>query len=475
MLYLDNFLFLEYTICSLSNHMEVRMNIVIVGAGKLGRTLTKHLSFENHNITIIDTKPTVVENIVNEYDVMGYCGNGASYDTQKNAGVAKANVLIATTASDEVNILCCLVAKKLGVKQTIARVTSHEYAKQVSLMSNELGISMTVNPELDAANEIVRILQFPNAIKVEHFANGKVNLVEFKIEKGSILHNKSLIALREKLQLNVLVCAVSREGEVFIPKGNFVLHEGDNVYITADAKSIVDFFKKLNILKDKLKSSMIIGGGKISYYTAQKLLSSGITVKIIEPNLDICNDLSDILPKAMIINGDGTNHELLLEEGLLSTDSLVSLTGMDETNIIISSFAKAQNCGKVITKVNNANYGFIIGNIGLDTVISPVEISSSNIIRYVRGMESTRGSEFKTLYRLVDNKVEALEFLISKKTSYTSIPLKDLKFKNDILLACIIRENNIIIPSGKDTIEPLDTLIIITGNSFIKDVSDIMR
>lgn len=451
------------------------MNIVIVGAGKLGRILTKHLSAENHNITVIDNKPSVVESIVNDYDVMGYCGNGASYDTQKNAGVAKADILIATTISDEVNILCCLVAKKLGVTQTIARVTNHEYAKQVSLMRNELGISMIVNPNLDAANEIARILQIPNAIKVENFANGKVNLVEFKIEKGSVLNDLSLIAFREKFQLNVLVCAVSRNGEIFIPKGDFVLKEGDNVYITATTKSIIDFFKRLNILKDKLKSAMLIGGGKISYYTAQKLLANGIDVKIIDNKKSICDDLSDLLPKAIIINGDGTDHELLLEEGLLSTDSLVSLTGMDETNIIISSYAKSKGCSKIITKVNNSNYGFIVGNIGLDTVITPVEISSNNIIRYVRGMTNKRGSEFKTLYRLVNNKVEALEFLISKKTKYTSIPLKDLKFKENSLLACIIRENNIIIPSGKDTIEPLDTLIIITANSFIKDVSDVMR
>ena len=450
------------------------MNIVIVGAGKIGRILTQHLVDENHNITIIDNNPNKIEELVNEYDVVGYCGNGASYQTQFNASVNKNDVLIATTESDELNILCCLVAKKLGVKQTIARVRNPEYEKQVTLMNDELGISMTINPERDSANEISRMLQFPGALKVETFANGKVSLIEIKLEKGSPLHNKTLISLREKYN-TILVCAVQRGTEVFIPKGDFKLQENDNIYITAESKDITNLLKNLNILTEKTKSTMIIGGGKISYYLAQKLIKAGIYVKIIENQHQRCIELNDMLPKAMIIHADGTNNRVLLEEGIGQIDSLVSLTGMDEANIIISTFAKSY-CDKVVTKVNNSNYATILEKIGLDSVISPKEISSSNVIRYIRGMSSvSKGSEFKTLYRLVENKIEAIEFLISEENEYTNIPIKDLKIKNNVLLSCIIRKDEIIIPQGKDVILPYDTLIIVAANSTISDVANIFE
>ncbi len=451
------------------------MNIVIAGIGKFGRELVEHLSKENHNIIIVDTKSSIIEDVVNQYDVLGYCGNGASYLTQLNANVNKADLLIATTSTDETNILCCLVAKKLGVKQTIARIRNPEYALQAQLMSNELGISMTLNPDLDTAREIFRILRFPSALKVESFANGKVDLVEIKIEKDSLLNNRSLVEIRDKYQVKILVCAVKRDDEVIIPKGDFKLLEGDYVYITSGTKELAQAFRKLKLFKDKLKSSLIIGGGKITYYLASLLIEEGISVKIIERNKDTCKQLSDTLSEALILNGDGTNQKLLLEEGVDKVDSLITLTGMDETNIIISTFAKNLNCNKVITKVNNTNYDLILKNVGLDCVISPKEIFSSHIIRYVRGMGKQRGSEFKTLYRLVGNKVEALEFVIPRKTAFTSVPLKNLRIKNNFLLACIIRENKVIIPSGMDTLEPLDSVIIVTHDAQVNDISDILE
>lgn len=450
------------------------MNIVIAGIGKFGKELIANLSKDNHNIVVIDSKASVIEEMVNQYDVMGICGNGASYSILKSASVNKADLFIATTGTDELNILGCMVAKKLGAKQTIARIRNPEYASQVQLMRNELGISLTLNPDLDTANEIFRIMRFPSAIKVETFANGKVDLVEIKVEKGSTLANKSLIDISAKYAVKILVCAVVRENEVFIPKGDFVLQENDYVYVTATPKDLKNAFKKLKIFKDKLKSSLILGGGRITYYLANMLTDSGVSVKILDRDKAVCDLLCEKTPDALIVHADGTNQRSLIEEGIEHVDAVITLTGMDETNIIVSSFVKNLNSSKVITKVNNTNYEAILNNIGLDSVVSPKDIFASHIIRYVRGMENTRGSEFKTLYRLLGDKVVALEFVIPKETKYTSKPLKELKIKPNHLLACIIRENKVIIPSGKDTLEPLDSVIIVTTNSKIKDVSDIL-
>ena len=451
------------------------MKVIIAGCGKFGKLLTRELTKENHDITVIDPKPGLVEDIVDQFDVYGYCGNAASYDTQLEAGVDKADIFVSCSPSDETNILCCLVAKKLGVKQTIARLRNPEYAKQVQIMQNELGVDLTLNPDLDTAEEIFRILRFPSATKVETFANGRVNLIEIKIEKGSTLANKTLADIRLKLNVPILVCAVERGDDVIIPKGNFTLLEDDVVYITADNKQITDAFKKLKLFKNTLKSSIIIGGGRISYYLADLLINSGISVKIIEKDLKTCHLLTELLPGALILHGEGTSNKLLLEEGIEEVDSVVTLTGMDEINILISSYAKSVNVGKVITKVNKENYGTILDTIGLDSIISPKEVFTNNIIKHTRGMENTQDSEFKTLHRLVDNRVEALEFGISKPTNYTSIPLKNLKLKKDFLLASIIRENHVIIPSGNDTLEPFDSVVIVTTNSNVKDLSDILE
>ena len=452
------------------------MNIVIAGLGKFGKELTSYLSKENHNIIVIDNKANIVADTVNQFDVKGISGNAASYNILKDASVSKADLFIATTSTDELNILCCLVAKHIGAKQTIARVRNPEYASQLQLMSNEIGISMTLNPDLDTAREIYRILRFPSAIQVETFANGKVDLVEIKIGADSLLKDRSLVEIINKYSVKVLVCAVKRGNEVFIPKGDFVLQEGDNVYLTASPAELSSAFKKLKIFKEKLKSSLILGGGRISYYLANMLIASGISVKIVDKDLEVCKALSDSLPKALIVHADGTNQHSLIEEGIENVDSVITLTGMDETNIIVSSFAQSLNCEKVITKVNNTNYELILNNIGLESVVSPKDIFASHIIRYVRGMQNTRGSEFKTLYRLVGNKVMALEFSIPKANRrYTNIPLKDLKIKENHLLACIIRENKVIIPSGKDFLQPLDSVIIVTTNTMMKDISEILE
>lgn len=452
------------------------MNIAIVGLGKFGLLLTEHLSKENHDIVVIDTNAKIIEEVVNQYDVKGYVGNGASYVTQKGASITRADLLIATTSTDEVNILTCLVAKKIGIKQTIARIRNPEYSLQAQMMQNELGISMTVNPDYNTAMEIFRTIRYPSAIKVDSFANGKVDLVEIKLEGNSPLIGKSLLHVKDKYQIKILVCAVKRDEEVIIPHGDFILNKGDYVYITAETHEMSKAFKKLKFSTEKVKSVMLIGGSRLSYYLSEMLIDNGVSVKIIENNRKVCDSLSDSLPKALILNGDGTNQKLLLQEGLENVDALVTLTGLDETNIIVSTYAKNLKCKKVITKVSNGNYDLIFKNVGLDSIISPRELFASNIIRYVRGMQSSRGSEFKTLYRLVNNKIEASEFVISKASKkLTSIPLKDLHMKKNILLACIIRENQVIIPSGKDTLEPLDSVIIISANDVINDVKDILE
>lgn len=451
------------------------MDIVIIGLGKYGIYLTEQLSKENHDIIVIDTQREVIEEVVNLYDVKGFVGNGASYLTQEEASINKADLLIATTSTDEVNILCCLVAKKLGIKQTIARIRNPEYALQAQMMQNELGISMTINPDYNTALEIFRTIRFPSALTVESFANGKVDLVEIKVTKDSLICGMSLMQIKEKYQTQTLFCAVERDDKVIIPNGSFVLEENDYVYITASPKEMNNAFKKLNMIKNKVKDVMIIGGGKITYYLASMLLDNGIDVKIIDNDKNICKALSEALPKALIIKGNGTDQNLLLSEGISSTDVLVTLTGMDETNIIISTYAKNMGCKKVITKVTNGNYDLILDATGLDSIVAPKDLFASNIIRYVRGMKKSRGSEFKTLYRLVNNKVEASEFFISKATKYTSIPLKDLNLKKNVLLACIIRKNKVIIPIGTDTLEPLDSVVIITSDFVVNDVSDILE
>ena len=450
------------------------MNIIINGAGKIGRSVAEHLSGEGHNITIIDTNAKVVEEVVNEYDVRGVSGNGAVYSVLQEAGADKADLLISVTPSDELNVMCCLVAKRIGTKQTIARVRTPEYASQFYMMREELGLSMAVNPDFDAALEIGRILRFPSAVKVDSFANGKVDLVEIKLDENSPLVGKSLLDLHEKYQIRVLVCAVCRGDEVYIPKGDFKLEAKDEVYITSSPAEITKFFKKLNILKEKTRNVMIIGGSRIAYYLTGELEELGIKVKIVERDLARCQFLSEKLANATIINADGTDQESLLEEGLEKMDALISLTGFDEENIIIAMNGKDRGVGTIIAKVNNTSYSNILDAVGIESVITPKDITTNHIIRYVRGMESSQGSEFKTLYRLVENKVEALEFYIPFETSYTNIPLKDLRTKNNTLLACIIRNNHVIIPNGNDSIQALDTVIIFTTTP-IKDVSDILR
>ena len=450
------------------------MKIIIVGVGKIGRIITEYLSHEGHDIVVIDIDPLIVQQAVDTFDVRGVIGNGANYDIQIQAEADKTDVMIAATESDELNILCCLVGKKNGIKHTIARVRNPEYAKQIGFMYSDLGLNMIVNPEYEAASEILQILKFPSAIRIDTFAQGKAEIVEIKVPANSMLVGKTLSAINQELAVRFLVCAVVRAGEVYIPSGNFILMENDNIHITAAKPEIGKFFRKLKILRQRAKKIMIIGGSRITYYLARQLSESRVDVKIIEMDQVRAHELGEQFPDAVVINGDGTNQELLLEEGIQAVDALVTLTGNDEENIIASLYAKTINVPKVITKVNRISYYNILEKLDLGTIISPKAITANQILRYVRSLSNSITSQVKTLYKLVNNQVEAAEFYISQETNYTGIKFRNLALRNNILIACIIRDKAVIIPHGDDFLQVGDSAIIVTTQK-LKDLEDILK
>lgn len=452
------------------------MNIVIVGAGKVGFTLAEQLSQEGYNTTIVDNDSAVVESVVNRFDVRGVVGNGASYDVQLEAGVQDADLLIAATSSDELNILSCMVARKVGVKHTIARVRNPDYSKQLQFMKQELGLSMVVNPEYSAALEISRMLRFPSAIKIETFAKGRVDLVELKINEQSPFVDLPVYALKKQFQLKVLICAVQREEEVIIPSGDFVLQVGDRIHVAASTQDINQLFKTASVLKDKVRSVMVTGGGKISFYLSQLLEGSSIHLKIIEHDVERCQELVEQTnDHVMIIQGDGTDQSLLLEEGIESTDAFVALTGIDEENILVSMFAGKKNVNKIITKVNRVELTGMLESLGIESVVSPKHIAANEIIRYVRAMQNSVGNHVETLCRLVNNQVEAIEFQVKEDPLLIGIPLEQLSIKPNILVSSIIRNGTVIIPDGKSSFQPGDSVVVVTTNQYLDDLSDILN
>ncbi len=451
------------------------MRVVVVGEGKVGSTIVKQLSTEGHDVVIIDNDPVILKNASNTMDVFCVEGNGASYAVQERAEVGRADLLIAATSADEVNMLCCLIGKKHGVKHTIARVRNPEYFFQMDVIKDELGLSMTVNPELQAADEIARLLKFPSALKIETFAKGRVELVEYKIAENSPLSGMPLFALYKEYQVKVLVCAVQRGEEVYIPAGDFVLKAGDKINLTASRDEIVRFFRAIGVFTNKIKRVLMIGGGRIAYYLAKQLVNTHMKVKIIEKDIKRCEYLCEQLPEAVIIHGDGTDRELLSEEGLEKTDALVMLTGMDEENIIVSMLAKACKVSKAIAKVNRISFPEILNALDVDSFIAPKSIAANNIVRYVRAMQNSMGSNVETLHMLINDQVEALEFRVRKGGEFIGIPLKDLKTKKGILIATIVRQGRIIIPGGNDTIEVGDGVIVVTTNQHLSDLKDILQ
>jgi len=451
------------------------MKIVVIGAGKIGKTIVEHTCQEGHEVVVVDTDIESVEEVINKYDVMGIVGNGASYDILKSAGVDRTTLVIAASSSDETNILSCLVAKKLGAKSTIARVRSYEYMNQLKMIKNDLGISMTFNPEYEATTEIMKIIDFPEAIRVDSFATGNVDLVELYIPENSPLIGKSLINIYETYQVKVLVCAVQRNDEVFIPTGSFVFQAKDKILITAKKSNLRRFLNKLGLIEDKINSVMIIGGGKMALYLASALLKNKYQVKIIEHDYERCEELSQLLPAASIIHADGTDQQILEEEGIKDTDAVVCLTGIDEENMVVSMYAYKQKVQKVIAKINRTSLVGLMESISMASVISPKDIVASSIVSYIRAYNNSRGSNVITLHKLVNNKVEALEFIAKEDKRLLNIPLKSLKLKSKILIAGIIRDGKAIIPNGDDVIMLNDSVIVVTTNQFLDDLKDILE
>lgn len=451
------------------------MKIIIVGCGKVGSTLAEELNKEDNEVTVIDRRYAAVEEMSSKFDVMGVAGNGASYKTQMEAGIEKADILIAVTGSDELNLLCCLIAKRAGNCQTIARVRNPEYSDEINFVKGALGLAMTINPEFAAAQEIARVLRFPSAIRIDTFAKGRVEMLKFRIPVESSLDGMLVMSIAPKLGADILVCAVEREGEIFIPKGDFRLQEKDVVSIIARPKKASDFFKKIGIETHQVKDTMIVGGGDTAYYLARLLLPMGINVKLIEKNPNKCDQLSELLPKAQIICGDGAKQNVLIEEGVGQAEAFVALTNIDEENVILSLFARSQSEGKIATKVNRMDFDQVIRELDLDTTVYPKKITAQYILQFVRAMKNSIGCNVETMHRILDDKAEALEFVVKENSELPGVPLEKLQIKENTLVACIIRGRDIIIPRGKDEMCVGDSVVVVTTTLGLKDIRDVIR
>ncbi len=451
------------------------MKIVIVGCGNVGTALAEQLSKEGHSITVVDEKEELVNSLSNTYDIMGFAGNGAVYSVQQEAGIREADLLIAVTGQDELNLLCCLIARKAGGCHTIARVRNPMYYKESAYLKEELGLSLVINPEFAVATEIARLLKFPSALKIDSFAKGRVELVKYRIGEQSVLCDMQLKDVGSRFKSDVLICVVERGENVYIPDGNFQLKAGDALTFAAASSKIAAFFKKIGVPTARVKDTMIVGGGETSYYLASQLADMGIKVKIIDKSRARCEELSELLPEAMIICGDGTERAVLMEEGLALAESFVSMTNFDEENIMLSLFAKSLSQAKVITRVHRISYDEIIDSMDLGSIVYPRNITAETIIKYVRAMHNSIGSNIETLYRLNDNRVEALEFLIREDCPLVGIPLQELKLKKNILVCSINHRGSISTPGGQSRIQVGDTVVVVTTQSGFNDIRDILE
>lgn len=452
------------------------MKIIIVGCGKVGTTLAEQLNRENHDITLIDTNDEAIQNLSDSADVMGVTGNGAIYQVQMEAGIQDADLLIATTNSDELNMLCCLIAKKAGNCHTIARIRNPEYSAEIRYIREELNLSLAINPELAAAREIARILRFPSAIKIEPFAKGRIELLKFLIPEYSNLDGMKVVDVVNRLKSNVLICVVERGNDVVIPDGNFVMKKGDKISFIASHQDSAEFFKKAGIDNNSVKSAMFVGGGKLTHYLCNLLEDTKIKIKIIERDEERCRRLSELLPKAMIIHGDGSDEQLLLEEGIRQTEAFASLTGFDEENIMLSLYAASQSKAKLITKVNKIAFENVVNSLSLGSLIQPKMLTAEIILQYVRAMQNSMGSSnIETLYKIAADKAEALEFRVKEGSPILGVSLEQLKLKDNLLIACINRGGTIITPRGKDTIQAGDTVVVVTTRTGLNDLTDILK
>ncbi len=453
------------------------MKALVVGCGKIGATIVSDLVDEGHDVVVIDNDPQVIEKITNIYDVMGVCGSGTDYDTLMEAGAEGTELVIAVTSSDELNMLCCYISGRLGAKHTIARIRNPQYnIDNFGFLRQQLGISMAINPELLAAREIYNTLRFPNAAKTETFSQKNFEIIEIVLKEDSALTGIPLMQIRNKLKHNFLICAVQRDDKVYIPGGDFVLCKGDRIGFTAPITEAQKLMKDIGLDRKQARNIMVIGGSRIAFYLTQLLMMSGNNVRLIENSSEKCEELSSVLPpKTVIINGDGAQQELLLEEGLNTTDAFVALTGMDEQNILISVFASSKKVPKAIAKVNREELIPMAEDLGLDSIVCPRKTVSNLVMRYARALENSMGSNVETLYKIMNDKAEVLEFKAGSDFKKLGVPLKDLDLKNNILIGGIIRDRKAIIPSGFDTFEKNDRVIVVAAGSRLNDLSDILK
>ena len=450
------------------------MKIIIVGGGKVGQAIAKHLSQEEHDIVLIDTDYDRLDRVGSKLDIMAIKGNGLRTTVLMDAGISDTDLIIATTSSDEVNMLCCLTGKRLGAKYAVARIRDPEYTEELTSLKKEMGLDLVINPEQEAASEIARILRFPTAINIDTFVDGRIEMVSFKIKEDGFLTGKTISNIKSRIPLPIIFCAVIHEGEVIIPDGNYIAKPDDTFYVIGSPTEINNFFKTIKRVTEKAKSTLVIGGGRIAFYLCKFLVDVGVDVKIIEINKEHCYQLNEILPECVVINGDGSDSELLDEEDIESFSSVVTLTDRDEENLITALYASNVGVPKVIAKINRANYDKILESFGIDSVVSPKNITAEQIIRFVRALNNTVGhTNIETLHYIVDERAEALGFIADSDTLNLGKALKNIKFQKNILVAAIERKGKVIIPSGNDCILEGDRIIIVSSKKRLTSLNDV--
>ena len=451
------------------------MKIIIIGCGRVGRTLAQKLNDDGNVVTVIDSDPEKIKRITARCDVMGVVGNGATHTVQQEAGIGSADLMIAVTNSDELNLLCCMVAKKESDCQTIARVKNPEYSEDAPYLKDELGLAMVINPEYESAEEIARLLRFPLATKIEPFAKGKVELIKFKLPKGNEIIGMSVKEVVEKYKSDLLICTIEREDESYIANGEFVFEEKDIISIIATPKNAYEFFDNIKCKGHTIKNTLIVGGGVITHYLCEILEKSHISLTVLEKDLKRCEELSSRWPKVKVIHGDSSDHDLLLEEGIDSCGAFVALSESDEENVLLSLFAKGEGCQKMVTKVNRTDYDGLLSGLELEESVCPRSITSDRILRYVRAAENTVGSNVETLYNVIPDEVEATEFIVRENSPIIGVPLSKLKFKKDVLVGAITRGEETIMPRGNDTIQVGDYVVIVSKHIGLCDIAEVLR
>ena len=451
------------------------MKIIIVGNGKVGYAIARQLAVEGHDITMVDSSPVALARADSTLDLMCVEGNGASISVLEEAGARTADLVIAVSNLDETNLVCCLIAKTMGAKHTIARVRNPDYRRDAALLKREIGMDMVINPDLAAAREIARILSFPSASSVEPFAGGRIDMIGIQVTEQDRFYGVALSEFHRIRSAEVLICAAQRGDECIIPNGNFVLQNGDQVTFLATQEKAHEFFQRINMPVRPVRNALIVGGGAIAYYLSQELLENHVRVRIVERDPARCNVLAESLPEAQILNEDGSNRDFLLSEGLESTEAFVALTNIDEENVLLTLFAKKHSKGKLVTKINRLEFDDILAGLDLGSIVYPKYMTCDYIVQYVRALQNEAGNNIKTLYRILDDRVEALEFTVHEESRATGVPLSQLHLKKNLLLCCITRGDNILIPRGGDQIQVGDNVIVVTLEHGLHDLRDIVE